>query len=200
MMRKLTEKKLVVATHNQGKAKEIEALLAPYGIEILSAAKLGLPEPEETGSTFHENAEIKSLAAAVASNLPALADDSGIVIPALGGAPGIYSARWAGPEKDFSAAMTRVEEELKKSAANDFSAYFVCVLSLSWPDGHTESFEGRIYGTLTFPPKGAGGFGYDPIFIPEGYDETFAELDFALKHSISHRARAFEKLIALLSR
>lgn len=183
---------LVIASHNSGKVTEIEALLAPYGIEAFGAGALGLPEPEETGSTFEENAELKARAAAEASGLPALADDSGLVVPALDGAPGIYSARWAGPMKDFRIAMERVQRELD---AKDRSAYFVAVLALAWPDGEIASFRGEAHGRLTWPARGERGFGYDPIFIPEGYAETFGEIDPELKHRISHRARAFEKLV-----
>jgi XTP/dITP diphosphohydrolase len=167
--------------------------LLPYRIETVGAAALGLPEPEETGSTFEANAELKARAAAEASGLPALADDSGLVVPALDGAPGIYSARWAGPTKDFRIAMERVQRELD---AKDRSAYFVAVLALVWPDGEIASFRGEVHGRLTWPPRGERGFGYDPIFIPEGYAETFGEIDPELKHRISHRARAFEKLVA----
>jgi XTP/dITP diphosphohydrolase len=188
--------RLVIASHNPGKVREIDALLAPYGIETIGAGALSLPEPEETGSTFEENAELKARAAAEASGLPALADDSGLVVPALGGAPGIYSARWAGPSKDFRLAMARVQRELGQK---DRRAYFVAVLALAWPPrdhgGEIATFRGEVYGHLTWPPRGERGFGYDPIFVPDGYDQTFAEID-AAKHRISHRARAFEKLVA----
>jgi XTP/dITP diphosphohydrolase len=185
--------RLVIASHNPGKVREIDALLGPYGIETVGAAALGLPEPEETGSTFEANAELKARAAAEASGLPSLADDSGLVVPALGGAPGIYSARWAGPAKDFHVAMERVQRELGEKDGN---AHFVAVLALAWPDGEIASFHGEVHGHLTWPPRGERGFGYDPIFIPDGYDETFGEIDPDLKHRISHRARAFEKLVA----
>jgi XTP/dITP diphosphohydrolase len=185
--------RLVIASHNPGKVREIDALLGPYGIETVGAAALGLPEPEETGSTFEANAELKARAAAEASGLPSLADDSGLVVPALGGAPGIYSARWAGPAKDFHVAMERVQRELGEK---DRNAHFVAVLALAWPDGEIASFHGEVHGHLTWPPRGERGFGYDPIFIPDGYDETFGEIDPDLKHRISHRARAFEKLVA----
>jgi XTP/dITP diphosphohydrolase len=185
--------RLVVASHNPGKVVEIEALLAPYGVETVGAAALGLPEPEETGATFEENAALKARAAAEASGVLALADDSGLAVPALGGAPGIYSARWAGPQKDFRAAMARVEREL---ADQDRRAYFVAVLALAWPDGEVALFRGEAHGRLVFPPRGERGFGYDPIFVPDGYDVTFGEMDPELKHRISHRARAFEKLVA----
>ena len=185
--------KLVIASHNPGKVAEIEALLAPFGIGALGAAALGLPEPDETEATFEGNAALKAHAAAKASRLPALADDSGLVVPALGGAPGIYSARWAGPKKDFRIAMERVEREL---GDKDRSAHFIAVLALAWPDGDGALFRGEVYGQLTWPPRGERGFGYDPIFIADGYDQTFGELDPDLKHRISHRARAFEKLVA----
>ena len=184
--------RLVVASHNLGKVTEIEALLAPYGIQTVGAAALGLPEPEETGSTFEANAELKARAAAEASGLPALADDSGLVVPALDGAPGIYSARWAGPTKDFRIAMERVRREL---GDKERRAHFVAVLSLAWPDGDIATFRGEVHGQLTWPPRGERGFGYDPMFIPDGYNETFCEMDPAHKHRISHRARAFEKLV-----
>jgi XTP/dITP diphosphohydrolase len=188
---------LVIASHNPGKVAEIEALLAPYGISAIGAAALGLPEPEETGATFEENAALKAYAAAEASGLPALADDSGLVVPALGGAPGIYSARWAGPAKDFRIAMERVQREL---GDGDRAAHFVAVLALAWPpkepDGEIASFRGEVEGHLTWPPRGERGFGYDPIFVPDGYDQTFGEIDPDLKHRISHRARAFAKLAA----
>lgn len=186
--------RLVIASHNPGKVKEIDALLAPYGIEALGAGALGLPEPEETGSTFEGNAELKARAAAQASGLVALADDSGLVIPALGGTPGIYSARWAGPSKDFRIAMERVQRELGEK---DRRAHFVAVLALAWPakdyGGEIATFRGEVYGHLTWPPRGERGFGYDPIFIPDGYDETFGEIDPERKHRITHRALAFEK-------
>jgi XTP/dITP diphosphohydrolase len=183
--------RLVIASHNPGKVAEIDALLAPYGIETVGAGVLGLPEPEETGSTFEANAELKARAAAEASGMPSLADDSGLVVPALGGAPGIYSARWAGPAKDFRVAMERVHRELGE---RDRRAYFVAVLALAWPGGELMTFHGEVNGHLTWPPRGERGFGYDPIFVPEGDDQTFGEIDPDLKHSISHRARAFEKL------
>jgi XTP/dITP diphosphohydrolase len=196
MARRFAGGELIVATHNPGKLREIVALLQPFGIRIRSAGELGLPEPEETGLTFVANAELKALAAAQASGFPALADDSGLAVTALGGAPGIYSARWAGPAKDFGHAMERVRLALEASGDPDRSAVFVSALSLAWPDGHVDSFEGRIAGRLTFPPRGTHGFGYDPIFVPEGYAETFGEFDQARKHRISHRARAFEALVA----
>lgn len=194
MARRFTADKLVIASHNEGKVREIRALLAPFGIEVVSAGQLDLPEPEETGTTFIANAELKALAAAERSGLPALADDSGLAVHALDGRPGIYSARWAGPGRDFAPAMKRVDDEL--GAARDRGAHFACALSLAWADGHVESFEGRVYGTLTYPPRGEHGFGYDPIFVPDGHDITFGEMDPAKKHAISHRADAFRQLIA----
>jgi XTP/dITP diphosphohydrolase len=192
MARRLAAARLVIATHNRGKLAEMAALLAPYGIDAVSAGALGLPEPEETGSSFEANAELKARAAAAASGLPAFADDSGLVVPALGGAPGIYSARWAGPERDFARAMAEVEKRLAGSA--DRRACFVAVLALAWPDGQVELFRGEVHGTLVFPPRGGRGFGYDPIFVPDGGSETFGEMDPAAKHAISHRAVAFRKL------
>ena len=186
---------LIVASHNRGKVREIKALLGPHGIEPVSAGELGLPEPEETGATFAANAELKARAAADAGKHPALADDSGLWVNALGGEPGIWSARWAGPDKDFKLAMARVERELKEKNAQDLSAKFVCALSLAMPHGECQTFEGEVQGTLTFPPRGTLGFGYDPIFIPDGFDQTFGELDPHLKNAMSHRARAFEKLL-----
>lgn len=190
---RMREKPLVVASHNPGKLAEIEELLAPFGIATAGAAALGLAEPEETGATFEDNAALKARLAAAASGLVALADDSGLVVPALSGAPGIYSARWAGPAKDFRGAMARVETELGEG---DRRAYFVAVLALAWPDGDEALYRGEAHGHLEFPPRGARGFGYDPIFVPDGYRETFGEMDPVLKHRISHRARAFEKLRA----
>ena len=186
--------RLVVASHNPGKVREIRELLAPYSADVISAGELDLPEPEETGTTFTANAELKARAAARASNSVALADDSGLAVSALEGAPGIYSARWAGPSKDFDVAMARIEAELGDAA--DRSAHFVCALTLAWPDGHCVTFEGTVHGTLTFPQRGALGFGYDPIFIPEGHSITFAEMDPDKKHQMSHRADAFAKLVA----
>jgi len=196
MPRHFTEKKLVIASHNQGKVREIGELLAPFGIEVVSAGTLGLPEPEETGTTFEANAELKARTAATAAKLPALADDSGVVVPALGGEPGIYSARWAGPSKDFAIAMRKVEDALGKRGGNaDRRASFVAVLALAWPDDHMEMFRGEVHGTLVWPPRGNKGFGYDPMFVPDGYAITFGEMDPAAKHAISHRARAFAKLV-----
>jgi XTP/dITP diphosphohydrolase len=183
---------LVIASHNPGKVEEIAALLAPFGISNVSAASLGLSEPEETGDSFEANAALKARATAEAGGMPALADDSGLVVPALGGAPGIYSARWAGSEKDFATAMERVHREL---AQRDRGASFVAVLALAWPGGETELFRGEVAGILTWPPRGDRGFGYDPMFIPLGGTHTFGEMEPAEKHRISHRARAFAKLV-----
>jgi XTP/dITP diphosphohydrolase len=194
MTRKFTGDRLVIATHNPGKRTEIAALLAPFAVEVIGAAELALPEPEETGATFEANAALKALAAANTSALPALADDSGLVVPALGGAPGIYSARWAGPDRNFARAMALVEERLAGSA--DRRAIFVAILALAWPDGHIESFRGEAHGTLVFPPRGTRGFGYDPIFVPNGRGLTFGEMPPEEKHAISHRADAFGKLVA----
>ena len=184
---------LVIASHNPGKVREIAELLAPHNVRVISAGELGLPEPEETEATFAGNAAIKAHAAARGAAQPALADDSGLAVTALGGQPGVHSARWAGPGKDFHAAMERVEYELGQSA--DRRAAFVCALCLAWPGGAQETFEGRVEGTLVWPPRGSRGFGYDPIFVPEGFEVTFGEMDPAQKHAISHRARAFQKLV-----
>ncbi len=194
MARRLGKGRLVIASHNAGKLREIAELVAPFGVDAVSAGDLGLPEPEETGTTFQANAELKALAAAEGAGLPALADDSGLVVPALDGAPGIHSARWAGPERDFARAMARVQEDLGES--EDRSAHFVCALTLAWPDGHRESFQGRVDGTRVWPPRGGRGFGYDPIFLPEGESLTFGEMEPARKHAMSHRARAFAGLVA----
>ena len=194
MSRLFKEPKLVLATHNPGKVVEIADLLKPFGIEVVSAGELGLPEPEETETTFEGNARLKAHAAAKAADLPALADDSGLAVAALDGAPGIYSARWAGPNKDFSVAMDRVREELGENPSRE--AMFVCALTLAWPDGHDETFLGTITGALKFPPAGENGFGYDPIFVPTGFSQTFGEMDPAKKHAMSHRAHAFEQLVA----
>lgn len=185
---------LVLASHNKGKLREIAELVAPFGLNVKSAGELGLPEPEETESTFEGNALLKARAAADASGLPALSDDSGLCVTALGGAPGIYSARWAGKSKDFAAAMARVERELKEKGATDTSAKFVCALAFALPKGEHEIFVGEVHGNLVFPPRGARGFGYDPIFVADGMDQTFGEIAPDLKHAISHRAKAFAKL------
>lgn len=190
--RRFTGDTLVIASHNMGKVREIADLLRPYVATFTSAGELGLPEPEETGTNFIANAELKAKAAAAAGHV-ALADDSGLVVPALGGDPGIYSARWAGPEKDFALAMRKVEEGLTDKA--DRSAYFVCALSLAWPDGHVETVEGRCYGTLVWPARGTRGFGYDPMFLPNGFGQTFGEMTATKKHEISHRADAVEQLV-----
>jgi XTP/dITP diphosphohydrolase len=192
--RTFTGDRLVIATHNPGKLREIAALIAPFGVTALSAGALGLAEPEETGTTFEANAALKAHAAAEAAGLPALADDSGLVIPALDGDPGIYSARWAGPDKDFALAMRRVEEAL--AGQTDRRAYFVAVLALAWPDGHLEGFRGEVHGTLVWPPRGERGFGYDPIFLPDARVITYGEMDPDEKHHISHRAMAFRQLVA----
>jgi XTP/dITP diphosphohydrolase len=192
--RKFSGGKLVVASHNAGKVREIRELLGAFKVDVVSAGELDLSEPEETETTFIGNAELKARAAARAANLPALSDDSGLSIDALNGAPGIYSARWAGPNKDFNIAMKRIETEMQNKA--DKKARFICALTLAWPDGHCESFEGKVTGVLTFPPSGTKGFGYDPIFIADGYDVTFAEMEPADKHAISHRADAFRQLVA----
>lgn len=196
--RKFEEPKLVVATHNPGKAREIADLLAPFGLDVLSARDLDLAEPEETGTTYKANAALKAHAAAASVQLPALADDSGLSVTALEGAPGIYSARWAGQPRDFDAAMQRVEDALQekhRAGITDRSAHFVCALTLAWPDGYEETFEGRVPGTLIWPPRGDLGFGYDPMFLPTGQDRTFGEIDPADKHAMSHRAVAFRQLI-----
>jgi XTP/dITP diphosphohydrolase len=187
---------LVVASHNMGKVREIGELLSPYGIETKSAAALKLPEPEETGATFAENALLKARSAATATGLLSLADDSGLAVTALNGAPGIYSARWAGVEKDFSRAIVRVQRELESRGAEERSAKFVCALALAAPSGETEVFEAEVHGHMEFPPRGNKGFGYDPIFVADGMTQTFREIEPAQKHAISHRARAFQKFLA----
>jgi len=194
MARLFAGERLVIASHNRGKLVEIADLMQPFGIAVASAAALGLPEPEETGTTFEANAELKALAAAHASGLPALADDSGLAVAALDGAPGIYSARWAGPDRDFARAMALVEERLQGKC--DRRAAFVAVLALAWPDDHIETMRGEVLGQLVFPPRGTRGFGYDPIFLADGESETFGEMAPARKHAISHRAVAFRKLVA----
>jgi XTP/dITP diphosphohydrolase len=196
--------RLVIATHNPGKLAEMRELLSPHGIEAVSAGDLGLAEPEETGSTFRENARIKAVSAATTAQAPAFSDDSGLVVDALGGEPGIYSARWAGPAKDFAAAMAEVERRLGERGATapaNRKAHFISALCVAWPDGHLEEFEGRVDGVLVWPPRGAKGFGYDPMFLPDGYDRTFGEMTSEEKHGLpprglglSHRARAFRKL------
>jgi len=201
MTRRLSGK-IVIATHNSGKLREMRELLAPYGIEATSVGELGLDEPEETGADFASNALIKARAAAKGANLPALADDSGLCVEALGGMPGIYSARWAGEAKDFYAAMARIEEEVKKSGSPSRRAHFVSALAVAWPDGAEQVFQGKVFGDLTFPPRGKQGFGYDPCFTPDGHSRTFGEMSAEEKHGVpadgsealSHRARAFQML------
>ncbi|MEQ1790008.1 MAG: RdgB/HAM1 family non-canonical purine NTP pyrophosphatase [Rickettsiales bacterium] len=191
-------KELVIASHNKGKVKEISELLAPIGLSVVSAAEMDVDEPEETGLTFAENAILKAHNTTEKTSLPALADDSGLVIPALDGEPGIYSARWAGAGKNFNTAFTRIQRKLAAKtipSTTEIPAHFICVLCLSVPNKDDQIFEGRVDGKLVFPPRGEKGFGYDPIFIPDGYDTTFAEMDSEKKHSMSHRARAFEKFL-----
>jgi XTP/dITP diphosphohydrolase len=185
----LRGQRLVVASHNPGKFAELSSLLKPYGVDAVGAASLGLIEPNETGSSFEENAALKAKVAARASGLPALADDSGLVVPALGGKPGIHSARWAGAARDFAAAMNRLERLM--GGLKDRRAFFVAVLALAWPDGRIETFRGEVHGRLVFPPRGARGFGYDPVFLPDGMEETFGEMQPEAKDKISHRAKAF---------
>lgn len=194
MARRFDTGKLVIASHNAGKVREIADLLAPFGVDVVSAGDLNLPEPDETGSTFIENALLKAHASASASGLPALADDSGLAVTALDGAPGIYSARWAGPDKNFITAMEQIEELLRGS--EDRSARFVCALALAWPDGHAEVVEGTVDGEIVWPPRGDQGFGYDPIFVPADEELTFAEMEPVRKHTMSHRADAFQQLVA----
>jgi XTP/dITP diphosphohydrolase len=189
--------RLVAATHNPGKARELAEILENR-FDLVTAGELGLPEPDEAETSFVGNALLKARAAAQASGLIALADDSGLSVAALEGSPGIYSARWAGPVRDFTVAMAKVEERLEEAAAKDFSAWFTCALAVAWPDGPAVVVEGRVDGALTFPPRGTRGFGYDPIFVPEGGAETFGEMDPAAKDAMSHRARAFAKLKAAL--
>lgn len=204
MTRKLNPGRLIIASHNMGKVREIGDLLAPFGMETVSAGDLGLPEPAETGTTFAENALIKARASAEGADCVALADDSGLCVAALGDAPGVYTADWAekqpfegGPGRDWYMAMGKVEGKLAELGRDtDRSAYFTCTLALAWPDGHHELFEGRCHGSLVWPPRGTMGFGYDPVFRPDGKAQTFAELDPAEKHAMSHRAAAFGKLVA----
>jgi XTP/dITP diphosphohydrolase len=199
--RRFAEPRLLLASHNPGKLAELQALLAPYGVAISSSRELGLPEPEETGVTFADNARLKAHAAAQATGLPALADDSGLEAHGLGGAPGVQSARWAGPERDFAKAMARVRDELGRRFGTferaDRSAAFVAVLCLAWPHGHEELAEGRVEGELVDPPRGSGGFGYDPMFVPEGGAQTFGEMTPADKQRQSHRARALRRLLVM---
>jgi len=196
--------RIVIATHNPGKLSEMRDLLAPYGIETVSAGDLGLPEPEETGASFRDNARIKAMSATAASGLPAFADDSGLAVDALEGAPGIHSARWAGPDKNFRRAMERIDLLLREPGAtmpDQRRAHFVSALCIAWPDGHLEEFEAKVEGTLVSPPRGDQGFGYDPMFLPDGFTQTFGEMTSEQKHGLpphglglSHRARAFVQL------
>lgn len=194
MPRRFSGDRLIIASHNPGKVTEIDDLVRPYGVTAVSAGSLGLPEPEETGTSFAENAVLKARAAALAADMPALADDSGLVVAALDGAPGIRSARWAGPEKDFAMAMEMIERKLGDTAER--RASFVCALALAWPDGEADLFEGEVHGVLVWPPRGDRGFGYDPMFVPDGHRETFGEMEPAAKHRISHRAAAFRRFVA----
>ena len=188
--------KLVIASHNQGKLKEIAALVTPFDVEVVSAGDLGVPEPEETETTFIGNALLKARASCLATGLTALADDSGLEVMALERAPGIYSARWAGPDRDFYAAMAEIERQLQAKGATDRSARFVCALALVYPDGREQAFEGEVVGEVVATPRGTNGFGYDPIFVATGHTETFGELDPSVKHAMSHRADAFAKFVA----
>jgi len=202
--RRILSGRLVIATHNPGKLREMRELLAPYRVEAVSAAALGLAEPAESGRSFGDNASIKAMAAALAAGLPAFADDSGLVVDALGGAPGVHSARWAGPDRDFAVAMRKVEDLLRAKGAvrdTDRRAHFVSALCLAWPDRHVEEFEARVDGVLVWPPRGERGFGYDPMFQPDGFTRTFGEMTSEEKHgmppkgrALSHRARAFLQL------
>jgi XTP/dITP diphosphohydrolase len=198
------EGRIVIATHNSGKLRELRELLSPHGIEAVSAGELALPEPEESGTSFRANARIKAHAAAAAAKLPAFADDSGLAVDALDGAPGIHSARWAGENKDFARAMQKIENLLRERNITDRRAHFVSALCVAWPDGHVEEFEGRVDGTVVWPPRGTAGFGYDPVFLPDGHTRTFGEMNAEEKHGLppkgkglSHRARAFLKLASV---
>jgi len=184
---------LVIATHNAGKLREIADLLTPHGLQLISAGQLGLPEPAEDAPDFVGNARLKARAAATAANLPALSDDSGFCVAALDGAPGVHSARFAGPDKNFTRAMADIHAQIKD--AEDQRAWFICALCLAWPDGHTETFVGRVDGTIAWPPRGTVGFGYDPMFVPQGVSQTYGEMDPAEKHATSHRARAFAQIM-----
>lgn len=195
MTRRLIEKKLVVASHNAGKVREIADLIAPWKLDAIPAASLSLPEPEETETSFQGNALLKARAAAKATGLPAIADDSGLCVDALGGAPGVLSARWAGPTKDFAAAMREVHERMQASGDRSRHAHFVCALAVAWPEGEEKVFEGRVAGHIVWPPRGDLGFGYDPFFVPNGFTETFGEMQPAKKHAMSHRAQAFTKFV-----
>ena len=191
--RKIQPGKLIAATHNAGKVRELRDLLEPLGFDVTSAIDLDLPEPEETETTFTGNAILKARAAAEATGMPALSDDSGLSVTALNGDPGIYSARWAGPDRNFYDAMAKVERELNATDTTDRSAKFVCALAVVWPDGHAEVFEGEVHGTLVYPPRGDKGFGYDPVFVATGETITFGEMEPQRKHAMSHRADAFAK-------
>jgi XTP/dITP diphosphohydrolase len=197
-----TDGPLVIASHNAGKVREMRALLHEVGMPCVGAEDLGLPEPEETGQTFVENALLKARASAIASGRPALADDSGLCVRALGGAPGIYSARWSGPQRDFSLAAQRIQQELGdlegKAEEADKAAWFICVLALVWPDGYEVTAEGRVDGQLVFPPRGQSGFGYDPIFIADGETQTFGEMDPVRKEALSHRRKAWDQLVSIV--
>jgi len=196
MTRKFTGTKLVIASHNSGKVREMTELLIPFKVNVIEAEELDLTEPEETGKTFVANAILKAKFSAVHAGLPSFADDSGLVVEVLNGAPGIYSARWAGPSKNFNLAIKSVEKAIKETGLipETIRAYFVSALCIYWPDGHFETFEGKVHGSLTFPPRGINGFGYDPIFVPIGHKQTFGEMSEYEKNELSHRTLAFEKL------
>ena len=194
MKKKIDNEKIIIASHNEGKVSEIKDLLKNYNLNIISSSELGIDEPEENGSSFEENALIKSSTTSKLSKTISISDDSGLCVNSLNGDPGIYSARWAGPDKDFLYAANEINKSLIEKKSKDLSAYFICVLAVSWPDGDYKTFKGRVDGTLTFPPRGNNGFGYDPIFIPKGYESTFGEMEPKYKHSISHRNKAFELL------
>ena len=192
MKKKIDNEKIIIASHNEGKVSEIKDLLKNYNLKIMSSSELGIDEPEENGSSFEENALIKSTTTSKLSKIVSISDDSGLCVNSLNGDPGIYSARWAGPDKDFLYAANKINKSLIEKESRDLSAYFICVLAVSWPDGDYKTFKGRVDGTLTFPPRGNNGFGYDPIFIPKGHESTFGEMEPKYKHSISHRNKAFE--------
>ena len=192
MKKKIDNEKIIIASHNEGKVSEIKDLLKNYNLNIISSSELGIDEPEENGSSFEENALIKSSTTSKLSKTVSISDDSGLCVNSLNGDPGIYSARWAGPDKDFLYAANEINKSLIEKESKDLSAYFICVLAVSWPDGDYKTFKGRVDGTLTFPPRGNNGFGYDPIFIPKGHESTFGEMEPKYKHSISHRNKAFE--------
>ena len=194
MKKKIDNEKIIIASHNEGKVSEIKDLLKNYNLNIISSSELGIDEPVENGSSFEENALIKSSTTSKLSKTISISDDSGLCVNSLNGDPGIYSARWAGPDKDFLYAANKINKSLIEKESKDLSAYFICVLAVSWPDGDYKTFKGRVDGTLTFPPRGNNGFGYDPIFIPKGYESTFGEMEPKYKHSISHRNKAFELL------